>query len=155
MKQNIKKQLKDAKGFTIIEVALVLAIAGLIFLVVFLALPALQRSQRDTARRQDAGRIVSALQSCLADNQGSLATCYTSIPGNIQNGTGYVGAKLSQITSATVGTSITAPTKTTAAVIVQGGTCTGADATTTGGDSTKNAAVLVKIESGTSYCTSL
>ena len=44
MKQNIKKQLKDAKGFTIIEVALVLAIAGLIFLVVFLALPALQRS---------------------------------------------------------------------------------------------------------------
>jgi prepilin-type N-terminal cleavage/methylation domain-containing protein len=37
-----------AHGFTIIEVVLVLAIAGLIFLIVFLALPALQRSQRDT-----------------------------------------------------------------------------------------------------------
>ena len=49
-------------GFTIIEVALVLAIAGLIFLVVFLALPALQRSQRDTARRQDVAKGVVAMQ---------------------------------------------------------------------------------------------
>ena len=31
-------------GFTIIEVVLVLAIAGLIFLMVFIALPAIQRS---------------------------------------------------------------------------------------------------------------
>jgi hypothetical protein cdiviTM7_02704 len=37
-------------GFTIIEVVLVLAVAGLIFLMVFLALPALQRSQRDTRK---------------------------------------------------------------------------------------------------------
>ena len=55
-------------GFTIIEVALVLAIAGLIFLVVFLALPALQRSQRDNARKQDVGRVAAALQQYLADN---------------------------------------------------------------------------------------
>ena len=41
----------DKGGFTIIEVVLVLAIAGLIFLMVFIALPALQRSQRDTERR--------------------------------------------------------------------------------------------------------
>lgn len=40
------------KGFTIIEVVLVLAIAGLIFLAVFLALPALQRNQRDTQRKK-------------------------------------------------------------------------------------------------------
>ena len=61
-------------GFTIIEVALVLAIAGLIFLVVFLALPALQNSQKDTARRQDVGRVVSALQSYMADNGGDLSS---------------------------------------------------------------------------------
>ena len=41
---NIRKQ----QGFTIIEVVLVLAIAGLIFLMVFIALPTLQRNQRDT-----------------------------------------------------------------------------------------------------------
>ena len=60
------------RGFTIIEVALVLAIAGLIFLVVFLALPALQNSQKDTARKQDVARVVSALQAYEADHQGSL-----------------------------------------------------------------------------------
>jgi prepilin-type N-terminal cleavage/methylation domain-containing protein len=41
-------QLENKKGFTIIEVVLVLAIAALIFLMVFSALPALQRNQRDT-----------------------------------------------------------------------------------------------------------
>ncbi|PID31552.1 hypothetical protein CR983_00510 [Candidatus Saccharibacteria bacterium] len=47
------------RGFTIIEVVLVLAIAALIFLMIFVALPALQASQRDTSRKQDAS-IVSA-----------------------------------------------------------------------------------------------
>ncbi|HPW47952.1 MAG TPA: prepilin-type N-terminal cleavage/methylation domain-containing protein, partial [Candidatus Saccharibacteria bacterium] len=35
---------KDQKGFTIIEVLIVLAIAALILLIVFLAVPALQRN---------------------------------------------------------------------------------------------------------------
>ena len=52
---------KTKKGFTIIEVVLVLAIAGLIFLMVFIALPALQRSQRNTRRRSDMARILSAI----------------------------------------------------------------------------------------------
>ena len=51
---------KTKKGFTIIEVVLVLAIAGLIFLMVFIALPALQRSQRNTRRRSDMARILSS-----------------------------------------------------------------------------------------------
>lgn len=64
----IKKQQKS--GFTIIEVVLVLAIAGLIFLMVFIALPALQRSQRDSQRKNDLGRVVSAVQSFKANNRG-------------------------------------------------------------------------------------
>jgi prepilin-type N-terminal cleavage/methylation domain-containing protein len=59
-------------GFTIIEVVLVLAIAGLIFLMVFLALPALQRSQRNTARKQDVGIVASAINSYSSDNKGKL-----------------------------------------------------------------------------------
>ena len=47
------------KGFTISEVVLVLAIGGLIFLMVFIALPALQRSQRDTQRKDDLARFMS------------------------------------------------------------------------------------------------
>ena len=58
-----KANIKSKQGFTIIEVVLVLAIAGLIFLMVFIALPALQRSQRDTQRTDDMARVQSALMS--------------------------------------------------------------------------------------------
>ena len=37
--------MKKNKGFTIIEVVLVLAIAGLIFAMVFIALPSMQRGR--------------------------------------------------------------------------------------------------------------
>ena len=60
------------KGFTIIEVVLVLAIAGLIFLMVFIALPALQRNQRHTQRKNDVGRVLSAIQSYQTNNRGQL-----------------------------------------------------------------------------------
>jgi prepilin-type N-terminal cleavage/methylation domain-containing protein len=64
---------KDSKqGFTIIEVVLVLAIAGLIFLMVFVALPALQRSQRDTARKQDNSSIAAAVTTFESNNRGVL-----------------------------------------------------------------------------------
>lgn len=63
---------KTKKGFTIIEVVLVLAIAGLIFLMVFVALPALQRSQRDTQRRDDMARFLSQLNQYQANNAGKV-----------------------------------------------------------------------------------
>ena len=65
-----KNQNLTKKGFTIIEVVLVLAIAGLIFLMVFLALPALQRSQRDTQRKQDVAMVVTTLHNWKANNKG-------------------------------------------------------------------------------------
>ncbi|HEU5121803.1 MAG TPA: type II secretion system protein [Candidatus Saccharimonadales bacterium] len=66
------QQTKKEKGFTIIEVVLVLAIAGLIFLMVFIALPALQRGQRDGQRRSDVSRFVSQLNSYATNNKGQL-----------------------------------------------------------------------------------
>lgn len=68
---------RKEKGFTIIEVVLVLAIAGLIFLIVFLALPQLQRSRRDTQRRNDAGRIIAGLESWSGNNNGNYPTTTT------------------------------------------------------------------------------
>lgn len=65
---------KNEKGFTIIEVVLVLAIAGLIFLMVFIALPALQRSQRDSARKSEVGTVASAITSYQSNNRGSSPT---------------------------------------------------------------------------------
>lgn len=79
----------NSKGFTIIEVVLVLAIAGLIFLLVFLAVPALQRSQRDTQRRQDASRFISQIQAYQSNNRGAVpdvaatAGCVATAPKSI------------------------------------------------------------------------
>ncbi|HSW79441.1 MAG TPA: type II secretion system protein [Candidatus Saccharimonadales bacterium] len=53
--------LRWARGFTIIEVLIVLAIAGLIMIIVFLAVPSLQRSSRNTQRKHDASLITATL----------------------------------------------------------------------------------------------
>lgn len=78
-----KGELKTKKGFTIIETLLTLSIAGLIFLIVFLALPALQRSQRDTWRREDIDFLISKLKSYQTNHRGALPskvnTDWTSI----------------------------------------------------------------------------
>jgi prepilin-type N-terminal cleavage/methylation domain-containing protein len=68
---NVQQKNKE-KGFTIIEVVLVLAIAGLIFLMVFIALPALQRNQRDTQRKTDLGRVQTAIQNYQSNNRNQL-----------------------------------------------------------------------------------
>ena len=73
-----KANIKSKKGFTIIEVVLVLAIAGLIFLMVFVALPALQRSQRDTQRRDDMARFLSQINQYQANNNGKVPTNYST-----------------------------------------------------------------------------
>ena len=65
------------QGFTIIEVVLVLAIAGLIFLMVFLALPALQRGQRDNQRQQDLSRISTQVNAFSTSARGKIPTSDT------------------------------------------------------------------------------
>lgn len=70
--------MKKQQGFTIIEVVLVLAIAGLIFLMVFIALPALQRGQRDTGRKNDVSTVTSALNTYLSNNKGT----FTNLSSN-------------------------------------------------------------------------
>ncbi len=81
---------KNKKGFTIIEVVLVLAIAGLIFLMVFIALPALQRSQRNSRRRQDMARILSAFNDYQSNNNGKMpgTTNLATFVNNYVNGGG-------------------------------------------------------------------
>lgn len=64
MNQTVKQQ----KGFTIIEVVLVLAIAGLIFLMIFIALPALQRTQRDTARKDNISKVLAGISNYRSNN---------------------------------------------------------------------------------------
>lgn len=69
-------KIKNRKesGFTIIEVLIVLAIAGLIMVVVFLAVPNLQRSQRNNGRQSEASRLSAAIGNFVSNNQGNLPT---------------------------------------------------------------------------------
>ncbi|MFI5275442.1 MAG: type II secretion system protein [Candidatus Saccharimonadales bacterium] len=66
------KNIKRNDGFTIIEVLIVLAIAGLIMLIVFLAVPALQRNARNTSRKSDASSLGSAIAEYVNNNDGQI-----------------------------------------------------------------------------------
>ena len=70
-----KIQNKRQAGFTIIEVLIVLAIAGLIMLIVFLAIPALQRNQRNGQRSSEGSRIVGLISECLSNRNGQTSSC--------------------------------------------------------------------------------
>lgn len=62
-------------GFTIIEIILVLGIAGLILLTVFLVVPSLWASQRDADRRTKMTDYISALKEYQTNNsRGALPT---------------------------------------------------------------------------------
>ncbi|MBX4201727.1 prepilin-type N-terminal cleavage/methylation domain-containing protein [Candidatus Saccharibacteria bacterium] len=63
---------KRQSGFTIIEVLIVLAIAALILLIVFLAVPALQRNSRNNGIRNDSAVVLAAVNDYASNNQGSL-----------------------------------------------------------------------------------
>ncbi len=93
---------KTEKGFTIIEVALVLAIGALIFLVVFLAVPALQRNQRNDARKRDISNVVEAVTDYNSNNptQGLQETWtpYEETSSGIKKGD-YLGKYLDTLSS--------------------------------------------------------
>ena len=83
-------------GFTIIETMIVLAIAGLIMLIVFLAVPALQRASRNTSRKNDAGNILTAIGNFVSNNNGVLPASQTDINNAIS------GIKLGYYTTGSV-----------------------------------------------------
>lgn len=64
--------MRNKKGFTIVEVSLVLAIAGLIFLMAFIAVPSLQTQRRDTQRREDVTKVVKLITDYQANHRGAL-----------------------------------------------------------------------------------
>lgn len=68
------------KGFTFVEVSLVLAIAGLIFLMVFIALPSVQRTQRDAEREENISSMLQALKKYQTNNRGALPSDTPSSP---------------------------------------------------------------------------
>lgn len=60
------------RGFTVVEIMIVLAVAGLILLVVLLAIPALERSSQNNQRRQDVQQILAAVSHYELNNGGNM-----------------------------------------------------------------------------------
>ncbi len=136
-----------SRGFTIIEVVLVLAIAALIFLMIFIALPALQRGQRDTARKNDASAMASALNTYRSNSNGKLPTAGTEfstfVSQYVDNLSQY--APDTDVVTGTPGSggatgSLSALTESNMLVIL-GENCKGTN-------SSRAASVYVKLESG-------
>jgi prepilin-type N-terminal cleavage/methylation domain-containing protein len=60
------------KGFTIVETMIVLAIAGLILLIIFEAIPSVETSSRNNQRRQDVQTALEAVSHWELNNSGNI-----------------------------------------------------------------------------------
>jgi prepilin-type N-terminal cleavage/methylation domain-containing protein len=124
------KNLKNRKsGFTIIEVLIVLAIAGLIMVIVFLAVPALQRNSRNTQYRNEAARLLSSVQEFTNNNGGTLPAASGSGTAGSDAAKVFALANAKNITVLTVVASGTVSAQTpslTTAILVSGGVKCGA-----------------------------
>ena len=93
----LRNLLKNKKGFTIIEVLIVLAIAGLILIIVLLAVPNLQRNNRNTQLRADANNLLGYVNEYTANNNGGIpgSACYDSTTGFVNMISGTTGCTVS------------------------------------------------------------
>lgn len=151
-----KTTAQKEKGFTIIEVVLVLAIAGLIFLMVFIALPALQRGQRDTQRRDDVSTFISQLTSYSTNNKGQVpndATKLSDFKTNYLKWKADTSGEFNDPKTGegyTINYGISQPTADGAMQYSSGATCNGE--TMTSSTNARESAVVVKLEGSGFFC---
>ena len=89
----MKSLRNNEKGFTLIEIVIVLAIAAGIILVVLLAVGNAQRGNRDTKRVAAVAASASFIEQCAANNNGKVATCQPTlalVPAGAEPSTGAV-----------------------------------------------------------------
>lgn len=154
----MKLNRKSNKGFTIIEVMVVLTIAATIMLVVFLAVPALQRSQRNTQRKANIQAVGAAVSEFVANNQGLLPTassgsanpyslCNTacdSATKKVEFNQGYYTSAATFIALSSTGTTSQAAVTSDTYLIVTKGKCTTTASATYGSE--RSVAILYAIE---------
>lgn len=139
------RKISNNKGFTIIEVVLVLAIAAVIFLIVFLAVPALQRNNRNNGRNNDAAKVAAAVHECLSNRNGIVTNCdAVAEVGAI--GTTIQFNKLDSYSFGAAAYSLTD------ARVVYGNQCTAGGNAATPGGGTRAFAVTYRIEPAIDRC---
>ena len=177
MRKTIKN--KRQQGFSIIEVLIVLAIAGLLMAVIFIAVPQLQRNARDSTRQNLVNRLKSEMETYSSNNQGRYPLDFTACAAT---NTGrwcdffnrYVNDKIdvvdpstgANVVSATIGTpagfrqadgaaAASLPAAAGDVTIFRGAKCDGESvaASGTANATTKNFAMVIGLDrAGTRYC---
>ncbi len=149
-----KQELKQ-KGFTIIEVVLVLAIAALIFLMVFIALPALQRNQRDAARKTELQNVVGAVTTWQSNHRGANPTSADAdefakyVDGQFTSGKIVLpNTTIEFVTAQTSGRSVA---KTDVIALAPNTGCNDAGDEFAAPKSSRQAAAVVQMENGDAY----
>ena len=149
----MQKKLNN-KGFTIVEVLIVLAIAGAILAAVLIAVPALQRSGRNATAKTAAQQIVSGIQESESANGGAAPSGIASVSNGLITWTG--GAVSAVTTTTQVSTNISTVTFASAApgtpavgtiFVSKGYTCNAGNTAAVAG-STNQFAVMYPIEGG-------
>jgi prepilin-type N-terminal cleavage/methylation domain-containing protein len=145
---NMAKSINRQKGFTIVETMIVLAIVGAIMLVVFLAVPALQRNSRNTQRRSDVSRIGGAVNEFMTNNNGKTpaSTDVAAIADSAGTMSQYAVADITVVNPGGVQSALADQTK---MKVVVGAKCGASGATVAG--TTRQMAVQFMVESGSSY----
>ena len=131
-----------------------LAIAGLIFLMVFVAFPALQRNQRDAQRQQDYANLQAAVITA-ASNNGSFPT---SISTNSMNKDGKDPNKVDYNIVMVSGAESTVPgsfgnNETNKVYVIEKALCTADGVPTRSNASSNDFVIFGYLENGT-YCRS-
>lgn len=157
-------QKPKEQGFTIIEVMIVLAIAGLILLIVFLAVPALQRNAHNTSIKNDVSGILGGINEYSANNNGKLPTAVTAVTnGSFKLGPNTTCAAVDNCVTVKVGyvTTVNAPTSTVSTAapalgtvnIYTSATCGGTNGNTpTAGGTSRQFVAYYALEGGNVQC---
>lgn len=148
------------QGFSLIELIMILAIAGILSALVFVAISDAQHNQRDDVRRNAAERYLNAAKQYVADHNGAVPTSATdaSAPTNILST--YLTASGAtfqnpQGVNWTAGYGYGVPGTSSLIFLSPQASCSAGISVANGGTNTRQIAVVVQLEtSGQSYCLS-
>jgi len=139
---------KKQRGLTLVEIIMVLAIAGLILAMVFIALPQTNRTRRDTARKNDLGRLQTQIEFYGSNHSGlyPAESPANSLSTNVDFGGGvsYSPAHFNDPSSGTPYWSISSGPGFITYMVGHGTACNG-----TGISSTRQFVLHITLETGT------
>ena len=141
---------------------IVLAIAGLIMVVVFLAIPQLQRSQRNNAREAVMNRVAAEVNNYASNNSGAIPTMNNNATTGFVGTTGgfyvrYINSNASSFTDPSTGSTMTfvawtadnAVTTSSTVYYASGRSCSGEASVAASG---RNFVIMTQLEGGAIYC---